>query len=847
MKKRLLPVLCLWILIAGLQLSSVTLLAADEPVTQALDKWLVLGPAEVPAIAKTILGDNKTILDYPHLAVANLFPQQGDTVPWSVSRTLKWDVLTNPDFAGYETGVLYLATYLEPKRWLETTLNIHNTNLGVAVFLDGVSMRAAVEKEKITANLTLTNEKHLLLVKVLLVKGEKFTFKASLQNKEEFKNESIAVSLTPACKLKTEHILNAVQVLNIRVSPDGKKAALTLSQTLKSTGKPEVWLEILDTTDGKTIYSTKELGNLSEFQWLNNSTAFSFTKNNKEQTSLYTYDLTRNEEKLLLENIKDWNGYQWAPDNSFLVYSTYIEPESKDYKYVKEIENRAPNTGGKFEQTIYFTHGGVTHKIFDKTANYGTVVISPDSKTILLQRNEEDDKNRPYNKQTLALFTVATMTEEKLFEGYFFNDFDFSPDSQQLLIEGGASCFDGIGNVLPKGVIPNDYDVQAFIYDLKSKKVEPLTRDFNPSIDRAFWGPTADNIYFMATDKEEKGLFKYSVKKKTFTRLNTGIDIVSNIGFSEKSSLAVYWGCSATNPYKLYKINLAGGNGTLLKDFNDALFKNTDLGTVKIWNYKTPEGKMIYGHIFYPPDFDSNAKYPCIVYYYGGTTPVQRDFGGRYPKGWYAAQGYIVYVLQPSGAIGFGKEFSAVHVNDWGKTTANEIISAVKQLIKEHPYIDPQRLGAMGASYGGFMTQYLATQTDIFAAYISHAGISALSSYWGVGDYGYSYSAVATADSFPWNRKDIYVGNSPLFMADRINKPILLLHGDIDNNVPPGESYQMFAALKLLGKEVALITFKDQQHFISEYKLRLQWMRSIMAWWDKHLKKQPEHWKNMYE
>ena len=323
--------------------------------------------------------------------------------------------------------------------------------------------------------------------------------------------------------------------------------------------------------------------------------------------------------------------------------------------------------------------------------------------------------------------------------------------------------------------------------------------------------------------------------------------MVDKIDFAADRGTAVYWGSSAAVPHKLYRLNLSSGSADLLKDYNKEYFKDVDIGKVTPWNFKTSSGKTIIGRIHYPADFDAAKKYPCIVYYYGGTSPVTRDFGGRYPKNWYSANGYIVYVLQPSGTVGFGQEFSSVHVNDWGKVTSAEIIEGVNQLIKEHRYIDPARIGAMGASYGGFLTQYLATQTDIFAAYISHAGITALSSYWGVGDWGYTYSGIATADSFPWNRKDIYVGHSPLFMAERISKPLLLLHGAIDNNVPPGESYQMFAALKLLGKEVELITFKDQKHFILDYPKRLRWMRSIIAWWDKYLKNQPEHWQHMYK
>lgn len=324
------------------------------------------------------------------------------------------------------------------------------------------------------------------------------------------------------------------------------------------------------------------------------------------------------------------------------------------------------------------------------------------------------------------------------------------------------------------------------------------------------------------------------------------VDVVHRVDFAKQKDTAVFWGSGVTTPHRLYKLNLSADRVSLLKDYNREAFQYVTIGKYESWDYKTEGGRTVMGRIYFPPGFDKNKKYPCIVYYYGGTSPVERSFGGRYPMNWYAANGYVVYVLQPTGATGFGQDASAVHVNDWGVVTSDEIIAAVKELARVHRFIDPARVGAMGASYGGFLTQYIATKTDIFAAYISHAGISSLSSYWGEGDWGYLYSGFATAGSFPWNRKDIYVGHSPLFLADRIHKPLLLLHGDKDNNVPPGESYQMFAALKLLGKDAALITFTGQQHFIMEYKKRLQWMRTIIAWWDKYLKNQPEHWDHMY-
>jgi dipeptidyl aminopeptidase/acylaminoacyl peptidase len=144
------------------------------------------------------------------------------------------------------------------------------------------------------------------------------------------------------------------------------------------------------------------------------------------------------------------------------------------------------------------------------------------------------------------------------------------------------------------------------------------------------------------------------------------------------------------------------------------------------------------------------------------------------------------------------------------------------------------------------MTMLLVSKTNIFHTAIAHAGISNIASYWGEGYWGYLYSAIATAESFPWNRADIYVGQSPLFNAHKISTPLLLLHGSADTNVPPGESTQLFTALKLLGRQVEYIQILDQNHHIMTYSKRILWTKTILAWFDRWLKRQPEWWLNLY-
>ena len=270
------------------------------------------------------------------------------------------------------------------------------------------------------------------------------------------------------------------------------------------------------------------------------------------------------------------------------------------------------------------------------------------------------------------------------------------------------------------------------------------------------------------------------------------------------------------------------------------------MGEIKDWKFKASDGTEISGYYCLPPGFDPNKKYPLIVYYYGGTTPTTRSMGTPYAAQLFASRNYVVYVVNPSGTIGFGQEFSARHVNAWGQRTADDIIEGTRQFCREHTYVDASRIGCLGASYGGFMTQYLQTCTDLFAAAASHAGISNVTSYWGEGYWGVGYNAVAAAQSYPWTNPDLFTKQGSLFNADKINTPLLLLHGTADTNVPVGESIQLYNALKVLGKTVEFIQVDGENHFISDYPKRVLWHNSIMAWFAKWLQQSPEWWNDIY-
>ena len=329
------------------------------------------------------------------------------------------------------------------------------------------------------------------------------------------------------------------------------------------------------------------------------------------------------------------------------------------------------------------------------------------------------------------------------------------------------------------------------------------------------------------------------------SKVNIQGDYAYRFDVASQAPVLAYLSYQTMAPASAYVLNLKNHKSLTVFDGRTAL-GDAEIGTCEDWNFTNSKGDTVYGRLYLPKDFDATKQYPMIVYYYGGCSPVSRYFESPYAPQYWNSLGYVAYILQPSGATGFGQEWASRHVNTAGCGPAEDIIEGTKKICESHPFINPKKIGCMGASYGGFMTQYLQTQTDIFAAAVSHAGIANHTSYWGEGYWGYNYSEVSMANSYPWSHRQLYVDQSPLFNADKIHTPLLLLHGNADTNVPLVESLQMFTALKLLGREVALVEVEGENHHILDYSKKEKWLATQMAWFARWLKDDPTWWDALY-
>ena len=481
-------------------------------------------------------------------------------------------------------------------------------------------------------------------------------------------------------------------------------------------------------------------------------------------------------------------------------------------RQILEPNDRLPGWRNRSYFSVIDVKTGVRRQITTGLRSTGGT-MSNDGKLLYISVSDDVANERPYYFTMGMLMNLETGKVDTLFHrDGFVRDAQFSPDSRKLLFTGTPEAFGGIGNVCPEGMIPNNYEYELFLMDLDTKKIEPITKELDPSISSVHWSLADNHLYAVCENKDLVSVFRMDMTEKKGHRngkwemlqLNEP-NIKGGISLAKEKPVMVYTGLSGETTDHSWVLDLKKNKHTSLTDLNPTRLDGIAIGKCLDWTYRTERGDSITGCYYLPPYFDETKQYPMLVYYYGGVTPVGRVLESPYNYQAWAAMGYVVYVLQPSGCIGFGQEFAARHSNAWGDYTADDIINGTKQFIKEHSFVNPKKIGCMGASYGGFMTQYLQTRTDIFAAAMSHAGISSIASYWGEGNWGYTYSAAASPNSYPWNNTKLYTEHAPLFNAHKVNTPILFMHGTVDNNVPIGESIQMFNALKILGKETAFI------------------------------------------
>ena len=738
-----------------------------------------------------------------------------------------------------------LTFYVNNSDYLKGKINVKGPKQH-KLFIDG---------QEAGPELKLAPEHHTFCIKYLAEPNDTDSIQVTIEAPK-----TIPYTLDKRHPYMVHDLTDGKRVRGVSLSADGKYVCVSY-QTTERGGNSRWEYELRDVKTGKVLSHPAR-----NVRWMPRTSAWLEEEKEQGQRILYKVEPLSGQRSRWAAGLPD-GSYTVSPNEDYLIIIAEEEgpKEDRDVFEVLEMDDRQPGWRKRNYLMRFDVGTGISQRITFGTKGQYLADISADGSKLLIGSSYSRLAKRPTEVGDFYLMDAKTLKVDTLLqcEG-FLGGAQFSPDGRQILFTGTPEAFGRIGCQLPADRTPSMTENELFLYDIATRKVTPLTKDFDPSIEGVpDWSWADGKVYFRAECRDYVYIYQLDPKTGKIVQLPLQGDYIYRFDMAANATVLAWLSYKTLEPASAYLADLKSLNtkhSTLntqqLFDGRTAL-GDAEVGTCQDWNFTNSNGDTVYGRLYLPKDFDAAKKYPMIVYYYGGCSPVSRYFESPYAPQYWNPLGYVSYIIEPSGATGFGQEWASRHVNTAGGTPAaagtvpggtpaGDIIEGVKKICAEHPFINKDKIGCMGASYGGFMTQYLQTVTDIFAAAVSHAGIANHTSYWGEGYWGYNYSEVSMANSYPWSHRQLYVDQSPLFRADKIHTPLLLLHGNADTNVPLIESLQMFTALKLLGRDVALVEVEGENHHILEYNKKEKWLATQMAWFAKWLKDDSSWWDALY-
>ncbi len=353
---------------------------------------------------------------------------------------------------------------------------------------------------------------------------------------------------------------------------------------------------------------------------------------------------------------------------------------------------------------------------------------------------------------------------------------------------------------------------------------------------RPIWAPDCAALYVVASQRGDTPLWRVPVGGGEPAKILDGAQQVQAFSLcASGATLALNLG-DGRNPGDVYSAAADGGALRRLTEVNDAFFAQVEIGEPEAFEYQGTEGWAIHGWLLRPAGYQEGTRYPLILEIHGGPHAA---YGNAFFFEFQllAAQGWGVLFTNPRGSTTYGERFTMASNDDWGGNDYRDVMAGVDAALARAPWIDPARLGVTGGSYGGYLTNWIVTQTDRFRAAVTQRSISNMISKWGVSDIGYLGNELQWGGP-PWENLQFYLDRSPLFHVKNVVTPLLILHSERDLRCPIEQGEQFFTALKYLGREVEFVRFPDEGHELSRSGQplhRLERLERIVGWFRDHL------------
>lgn len=672
--------------------------------------------------------------------------------------------------------------------------------------------------------------------------------------KESLKEGYIPEKVTLQSNIMTPEVLNTLGRLGeVAVSPDKKTVLYSISYPKIDENKIYKDWYTIALPDGKPVRITNTAKNEGGMQWRPDGKKIGFIED--EQLWEMNPDGTDRTQRT---NIKDGiNGFNYSPDMKHIYYlkdvsfgealnELHPDMDKANAHFTDHMMSRHWDHWVTKYSHIFITSYAENNNIAEgKDIMEGEqwespvrpfggteqVVWLPNSKELAYVSRKKKGTDYALSTNTdIYFYNIETGETKNLTEGNMGYDKDpiFSPDGTKM----AWVSMERDGYEADKERI--------FILDLATNTKEDYTADFEQMLAHGLsWSADSKAIYFISDWHAKDDIYKLNLSDKKVTKVTEGVhnyksvDVANDILVATKQSMS--------QPTEMYTVNPSTGEAKEISFVNTDILSQLKMGEVKERWVKTTDGKDMLVWMIYPPDFDPNKKYPALLYCQGGPQGTVSQFWSyRWNFQMMAAKGYIVVAPNRRGLQGFGREWLEQISKDYGGQNQKDYLAAIDDAAKE-PYIDKDRLGAIGASYGGFSVYWLAgNHNKRFSAFVAHAGMFNLEAMylgteelwfvnWDLGGAYWDKSNEAAQRSFTKFSPHLYV--------DNWDTPILVIHGEKDYRIPYTQGVQAFNAAKLKGLDAEMLIFPEENHWILKPQNSVIWQRTFFNFLDKHLKK----------
>ena len=650
-----------------------------------------------------------------------------------------------------------------------------------------------------------------------------------------------------------DDLIKLHRISSMDVSRDGKWVAFaaTTPELDANRNVSNVW--IVSAAGGELLQVTRG-GRDNSPAWSPDGKTLAFLSGRDGTSQVYLLPLQGGEAKKMTQLSTGADLFRWSPDGKTIAFVSAVYPDCKDDECNKkrnEEKEKSKVQARVYDHLLYrhWDHWfeGKRNHLFvvpvDGSAPVKDLIPGASYDVPPDQRGDVNDFSFSPDSQELCFTAVTDKVEATSTNGDLFLISASGGETKRITTNPG---FDGNPVYSPDGryiayhaQLTAGYESdrwRAMLYDRQSSKIENLSEGFDRSAHELAWSPDSKTIYFLAENETLQPLYAMEARagatpKKLLEGYNAAF-VVSSDGktlVTERTDL--------TMPAELFVASGDGGGLKQLTHLNESILANVEMNAPETFWFEGAEGTRVQAMLVKPPQYAAGRKYPMLVLLHGGPqTMWANSWGYRWNAEVFSGAGYVTLMINRRGSTGYGQKFTDEITNDWGGKAYTDIMKGIDAAIAKYSFIDKSKLAAAGASYGGYMADWLATHTDRFKAIVSHAGVYDKVSMYATEELWFEEHDI---QGTPWTAPENYKKWAPASYAEALGKyktPTLVIAGERDYRVPYTQSLEFFNALQRQNVPSKLVIFPDEGHWVLKPQNSQFWYKTVLDWLATYLK-----------